>query len=83
MITNLRDLGKTVFLTTHFMDEAEALADRLAVIANGHIIAEGTPETLGHRDESRRSRARSLLPRSEIHTGRRRRGRDRNQAGGR
>jgi ABC-2 type transport system ATP-binding protein len=52
MIANLRDLGKTVFLTTHFMDEAEALADRLAVIANGHIIAEGTPETLGHRDES-------------------------------
>jgi ABC-2 type transport system ATP-binding protein len=34
------------------MDEAEALADRLAVIAKGHIIAEGTPETLGHRDES-------------------------------
>jgi ABC-2 type transport system ATP-binding protein len=52
MIGNLRDLGKTVFLTTHFMDEAEALADRLAVIANGHIIAEGAPETLGHRDES-------------------------------
>jgi ABC-2 type transport system ATP-binding protein len=52
MIANLRDLGKTVFLTTHFMDEAEALADRLAVIAKGHIIAEGTPETLGHRDES-------------------------------
>jgi ABC-2 type transport system ATP-binding protein len=52
MIGNLRDLGKTVFLTTHFMDEAEALADRLAVIANGHIIAEGTPETLGHWDES-------------------------------
>jgi ABC-2 type transport system ATP-binding protein len=52
MIANLRDLGKTVFLTTHFMDEAEALADRLAVIAKGHIIAEGTPETLGQRDQS-------------------------------
>jgi ABC-2 type transport system ATP-binding protein len=52
MIANLRDLGKTVFLTTHFMDEAEALADRLAVIASGRIIAEGTPETLGQRDES-------------------------------
>lgn len=52
MIANLKTLGKTVFLTTHFMDEAEALADRLAVIAKGHIIAEGTPETLGHRDES-------------------------------
>ncbi len=52
MIANLRELRKTVFLTTHFMDEAEALADRLAVIANGRIIAEGTPQTLGHRDQS-------------------------------
>jgi ABC-2 type transport system ATP-binding protein len=52
MITKLKVLGKTVFLTAHYMDEAEALADRVAVIAKGHIIAEGTPETLGHRDES-------------------------------
>jgi ABC-2 type transport system ATP-binding protein len=52
MISNLKDLGKTVFLTTHFMDEAEALADRLAVIGKGRVIAEGTPDTLGHRDES-------------------------------
>ena len=52
VISNLRDLGKTVFLTTHYMEEAQALADRLAVIAEGRIVAEGTPETLGGRDEA-------------------------------
>jgi ABC-2 type transport system ATP-binding protein len=50
VIDGLRDLGKTVFLTTHYMDEAEHLADRIAVIAGGHIVAEGTPGTLGGRD---------------------------------
>jgi ABC-2 type transport system ATP-binding protein len=50
VIEGLRELGKTVFLTTHYMDEAEHLADRIAVIANGAIVAEGTPRTLGGRD---------------------------------
>jgi len=50
LITNLRALGKTVFLTTHYMDEAEFLADRVAVIVGGRIVAEGTPATLGGRD---------------------------------
>jgi ABC-2 type transport system ATP-binding protein len=50
VIKNLRTLGKTVVLTTHFMDEAQYLADRLAVIANGQIVAEGNPETLAGRD---------------------------------
>jgi ABC-2 type transport system ATP-binding protein len=50
VIAGLRRLGKTVFLTTHYMDEAEYLADRIAVIAAGHIVAEGTPKTLGGRD---------------------------------
>jgi ABC-2 type transport system ATP-binding protein len=50
IIHGLRDLGKTVFLTTHYMDEAEQLADRIAVIADGTIVAEGTPQTLGGRD---------------------------------
>jgi ABC-2 type transport system ATP-binding protein len=50
VIDGLRSLGKTVFLTTHYMDEAEQLADRIAVIANGAIVAEGTPLTLGGRD---------------------------------
>jgi ABC-2 type transport system ATP-binding protein len=50
VIDGLRDLGKTVFLTTHYMDEAEQLADRIAVIAGGQIVAEGTPGTLGGRN---------------------------------
>jgi ABC-2 type transport system ATP-binding protein len=50
VIGGLRKLGKTVFLTTHYMDEAENLADRIAVIANGRIVAEGTPRTLGGRE---------------------------------
>jgi ABC-2 type transport system ATP-binding protein len=50
VVAGLRDLGKTVFLTTHYMDEAEHLADRIAVIVGGRIVAEGTPATLGGRD---------------------------------
>ncbi len=41
VIEGLRELGKTVMLTTHYMDEAQALADRVAVIAAGRIIATG------------------------------------------
>jgi len=52
VIAELRDLGKTIFLTTHYMDEAQALADRVAVIVAGEIVAEGTPETLGGRDRA-------------------------------
>lgn len=50
IINNLRSLGKTILLTTHYMDEAQNLSDRLAVIANGVIVAEGTPETIGGRE---------------------------------
>ncbi|HEX3803523.1 MAG TPA: ABC transporter ATP-binding protein [Solirubrobacteraceae bacterium] len=49
VIGGLRQLGKTIFLTTHYMEEAERLADRIAVIAAGQIVAEGTPQTLGGR----------------------------------
>jgi ABC-2 type transport system ATP-binding protein len=52
MIDGLRQLGKTIFLTTHYMDEAEALADRIAVLSAGVIVAEGTPTTLGGRDRA-------------------------------
>jgi ABC-2 type transport system ATP-binding protein len=52
VIANLRELGKTIFLTTHYMDEAQALADHVAVIVAGEIVAEGTPETLGGRDRA-------------------------------
>jgi ABC-2 type transport system ATP-binding protein len=48
-IAGLRQLGKTVLLTTHYMDEAQQLADRLAIIAGGEIVARGTPEDLGDR----------------------------------
>jgi ABC-2 type transport system ATP-binding protein len=54
-IAGLRDLGKTVFLTTHYMDEAQRLADRVTIIAAGEIVARGTPEDLGDR-ESRPAR---------------------------
>lgn len=49
IIENLRSLGKTILLTTHYMDEAQHLADRVAVISRGQIVAEGTPDTLGGR----------------------------------
>lgn len=50
VIAGLRQMGKTIFLTTHYMEEAEYLADRIAVLARGQIVAEGTPKTLGGRD---------------------------------
>jgi ABC-2 type transport system ATP-binding protein len=50
VIAGLRDLGKTIFLTTHYMEEAEELADRIAVLAAGQIVAQGSPATLGGRD---------------------------------
>ena len=46
MIRNLRDLGKTVVLTTHYMDEAQNLADRVAIMIKGKIVVEGTPDEL-------------------------------------
>ena len=49
IVRNLRSLGKTVLLTTHYMDEAQHLADRVIVIARGRIVAEGPPETIGGR----------------------------------
>src|SRR3954462_2088269 len=47
LIADLKDLGKTILLTTHYMEEAQFLADRVVVVANGRVIAEGTPDTLG------------------------------------
>ncbi len=46
VVSGLRELGKTVFLTTHYMEEAQTLADRVAVIAAGKIVGAGTPEEL-------------------------------------
>jgi ABC-2 type transport system ATP-binding protein len=50
-IRSLCSLGKTVFLTTHFMDEAQYLADRVAVMVRGEIVASGPPSQIGGRDE--------------------------------
>ena len=48
-IRELKDKGMTVFLTTHYLDEADSLADRLAIMDHGQIVAEGTPIELKHR----------------------------------
>jgi ABC-2 type transport system ATP-binding protein len=53
ILENLTALGKTILLTTHYMDEAQHLADRIAVIDRGKIVAEGTPETLGGRADGK------------------------------
>ncbi|HZS15637.1 MAG TPA: ABC transporter ATP-binding protein [Candidatus Dormibacteraeota bacterium] len=53
VVRNLAALGKTVLLTTHYMDEAQHLAGRVAVMSAGRIVAEGPPATLGFRDHAR------------------------------
>ena len=53
LIRNLAASGTTILLTTHYLDEAEALANRVAVIAGGRIVAEGTPATLGGRSTAK------------------------------
>jgi ABC-2 type transport system ATP-binding protein len=61
LVRRLRDSGTTILLTTHYMEEAQRLADRVAVIAAGQIVSEGTPATLGGRD-SAKARIRFALP---------------------
>jgi ABC-2 type transport system ATP-binding protein len=53
VVKNLAALGKTVLLTTHYMEEAQYLADQVAVISSGRIVAEGPPATIGNRDQER------------------------------
>jgi ABC-2 type transport system ATP-binding protein len=53
VIAGLRRTGKTIFLTTHYLDEAQALADRVAIISAGRIVATGAPETLGGAEAER------------------------------
>lgn len=52
VIKGLAGLGKTIFLTSHSMDEVQYLADRVAIIAAGKIVAEGTPDTLAGREKA-------------------------------
>ena len=47
VIRSLQDLGKTVLLTTHYLDEAQALCDRVAIVKEGRFVAEGPPASLG------------------------------------
>jgi ABC-2 type transport system ATP-binding protein len=52
LVKRLCTLGKTIFLTTHYMEEAQYLADRVAVMARGRVLALGTPDSIGGRDAS-------------------------------
>src|SRR5204863_9687995 len=52
-IRSLKQLGKTVLLTTHYLDEAQALCDRVAIIKDGLILAEGAPGELGAGESQR------------------------------
>ena len=61
IMRGLREAGTTIVLTTHYMDEAQALADRVAVMAGGRIVAEGPPSAIGGRDTAR-ARIRFALP---------------------
>ncbi len=75
MLRNLRELGKTVLLTSHYMDEVEHIASRAAVMIDGKIVLEGTPQDLAHEAEptiSFRATANLNLPNgleAEIHEG--------------
>ncbi len=61
LVRTLASEGTTILLTTHYMEEAQHLADRVAVIAHGHIVAEGTPDTIGGRADAA-VRIRFVLP---------------------
>jgi len=52
LIDRLKSEGTTILLTTHYLDEAQYLADRVAVIARGRIVAEGTPDSIGDRAQA-------------------------------
>jgi ABC-2 type transport system ATP-binding protein len=60
VVRSLQELGKTVLLTTHYLDEAQALCDRVAIIKEGSIVAEGPPAQLGASSSRYRVAWRSL-----------------------
>jgi len=52
LIDRLKSNGTTILLTTHYLDEAQYLADRVAVIARGRIVAQGAPDSIGNRGDA-------------------------------
>jgi ABC-2 type transport system ATP-binding protein len=69
MVRGLQSLGKTIFLTTHYMEEAEQLADRVAIIARGRIVAEDTPAGLTRMNPNTRIQFRAVEGTSELVAG--------------
>jgi len=65
-IRGLVALGKTVLLTTHYLEEADALATRIAIINHGRIIADGTPEAIKTKTMGKRVRCLTALPVSTV-----------------
>ncbi|HEY8045994.1 MAG TPA: ABC transporter ATP-binding protein [Streptosporangiaceae bacterium] len=61
LVRSLRDSGTTILLTTHYMEEAQALADRVAVLSDGQVVAQGTLAEIGGR-ASARTQIRFVLP---------------------
>jgi ABC-2 type transport system ATP-binding protein len=65
-IRNLVSRGKTILLTTHYLNEADALADRILVLRHGAIVAEGTPAEIKARTIGKQVRFSSQLPLDEV-----------------
>jgi ABC-2 type transport system ATP-binding protein len=68
VVRELAAHGCAVLLTTHYLEEAEALAQRVAVLVRGAVVSDGTVEALRGRDAVRRIRCVSLLPVEEVRT---------------
>src|SRR5213075_3030286 len=68
VIRSLRGLGKTILLTTHYLDEAQALSDRVAIVKDGIIVAEGPPSELTSRPRSYRVSYQQNGTRVEVET---------------
>jgi ABC-2 type transport system ATP-binding protein len=66
VVRGLAQLGKTILLTTHYMEEAQVLANRVGIIADGQIVAVGTPQTLGGRHAAMASVAFALSDGAEL-----------------